>query len=354
MRRLLIPLLIIPVLAVAGLAALLIPRAESASPRLAGDVLPGKRAPTFALRDQSGKLVSLRSFAGEPVVLTFMQATCTQLCPIVAQEIQRAVTDVRHSGGNIGVVAISADPEHDTHQALLSFLRRHDLTGWHYLTASRAQLSPVWRGYYLYVAPPSAPKVLRNAHTSATYVLDGSGHERVLMVASFPPPVLDRDLRILAGLPAASGSSVAAPVPGHMAPGFTLSGLAGRSISLRSLRGHPVLVNFWATWCPACRREMPLLEKTYRDLSHRGLVVLGVDNQEDAASVRVYTRQAGATYPMVLDSSGTAEGQYDLGFLPNSYLIGPDGRIMAASQGAVTPAWIKAHVTPLVDGTGLG
>src|SRR5579864_4670240 len=105
-------ILLIPLVVVLAMAALLIPRG-GASPALAGTILTGHSAPVFRLQDQWGKSVSLTQFRGRPVVLTFLEAHCTQKCPLVANKIRSAVSDVVKSGGAVATLVISTDPEGD-------------------------------------------------------------------------------------------------------------------------------------------------------------------------------------------------------------------------------------------------
>src|SRR5438445_6553903 len=91
------------------------------------------------------------------------------------------------------------------------------------------------------------------------------------------------------------------PAIGDEAPPFTLDDLAGREVSLASFRGRPVILHFWATWCPVCREEMPILEEAARDRP-ADLTVLGINLAERRDKVAAYARGAGLTFPVLLDS----------------------------------------------------
>lgn len=346
-----IVLFLIPAIAAIGLGVLLIPRPGAAAPRLAGTILPGHSAPDFRLRAQTGRLVSLSGFRGRPVVITFLESHCRELCPIVAETVDRAARDVRASGGSVNLIAISTAPESDTPSAVAGFLRQHHLRGWRYLTSSRTVLSGVWAAYHLYVAPASAGPALRDAHTSATYMLDSAGHERVLFVGTPDARLLDRDLRILAGLPPAPGHVFADSLPhaGLLAPNITVQTLDGRHVTLRSLRGHTVLLNFWATWCVPCRHEVPFLAATARRYRARGLVVLGIDKSEGEGDVRAFLRAAGAHYPVAVDSDGSLLARYAVESLPASYLVDRGGVVRAIQIGVINRAWLGREVDPLLS-----
>ncbi|HLJ66085.1 MAG TPA: redoxin domain-containing protein [Chloroflexota bacterium] len=356
MRWLKTPWTLVALIVIGGLAALTIPRASSApapAPKLVGTILNGAPAPGFRLHDQFGRTVSLAQFRGRPVVLTFMEAHCTELCPLVAQSIHDALLQLGPAAKRIAVLAISVDPEGDTPAAVRTFSQQHGLFHtWHYLTASRTALAPIWRAYFLYVAPASAPAAVRDAHTSATYLIDSRGRERVLRAGALDQEELKRDLLILSGLPVSlrGPRQVAAPEVGHPAPDLTLAALKGPSLTLSAFRGKVVLLNFWATWCPPCRRESPLLAQWYRQLKKRGFVVLGVSEQDGAAAAAAFARSYHLSYPIALDGSGDLLATYNVSAMPTSFLIGRDGTIKAIKLGAVDDGFLKTEVSPLLGG----
>jgi len=114
---------------------------------------------------------------------------------------------------------------------------------------------------------------------------------------------------------------------------FTLSDLSGKKVSLSNYRGQVVFLNFWATWCPPCRGEMPSMERLYRKLKDKGLVVLAVDLQEDAKSVQKFVNELKLTFPVVLDSDGRVGATYGARSIPTSYLIGRDGSALGGMVG---------------------
>ncbi len=137
------------------------------------------------------------------------------------------------------------------------------------------------------------------------------------------------------------------------APGFTLTDLAGRSVSLESLKGRVVLLDFWATWCVPCRKSMPELQTLHERYSARGLTVLGVSIDEKAdAKVRKFIADKGFTYPVAVDSpKQPAWQEYRVKSIPAAWLIDRDGRIVAQWTGAAAPAAeLDARVRALVGG----
>lgn len=121
------------------------------------------------------------------------------------------------------------------------------------------------------------------------------------------------------------------PKVGAHAPAFSLHRLTGSGdLSLDSLRGKTVVLNFFASWCGPCKREAPVLEQLWRRDRGDHLVVLGVDTGPDAASDgRRFVQAHGITYPVVFDpNAGIAQNQYDLPGLPVTYVLNAQGRIV--------------------------
>jgi peroxiredoxin len=107
----------------------------------------------------------------------------------------------------------------------------------------------------------------------------------------------------------------------------------GKMLSLTGLRGKVVVVNFWATWCLECRPEMPMFERLHREFGAQGLSVIGINAREGAAAIRVYAKELGLTFPLILDPKGTINAAYGVIGLPTTFLIGRDGRPVALAIG---------------------
>lgn len=359
MKLLKLPLLAVLVIVVLGVAGILMPRGvvqqlaaqQVQQPTLQGTVIPRWKAPNFRLTDQFGKQVSFKQFRGRPVLLTFMQSHCTGQCPVAAETIHRTLAELGSSARHLVVLAVSADPEEDTPASARTFSRQHGmLHRWFYLMGSRRRLTPIWHAYHLYVAPANAPEKLKQAHTSATYLIDSEGRERVLMTGDPDQNVLIHDIRVLLGQPVKAPLVQAVPAAqvDHPAPSFALTELNGKQVSLQSLRGHPVLLNFWATWCTACRTEMPLVNRWYRQLRGQGFIVLGVDQQEGKATVSGFVHRFHLGYPIALDSSGSVSARYNVADLPSSILIDQQGTVTSVHIGILDPTYLTAHVAPLL------
>jgi peroxiredoxin len=117
---------------------------------------------------------------------------------------------------------------------------------------------------------------------------------------------------------------------GRQHANFTLTDLQGKSWSLSELRGKVVLVNFWATWCPPCRKEMPDLEALYHRFKGDGLVVLAISD-EDAAKVRPFIAERQVTYPILLDPGRKVNDLFQVEGIPKTFIYDREGKLVAQS-----------------------
>jgi peroxiredoxin len=111
---------------------------------------------------------------------------------------------------------------------------------------------------------------------------------------------------------------------------FTLTDLAGKSWTLRQLRGKVVLVNFWATWCPPCRKEMPDFEALYKRFSDQGLVILAISD-EDIAKVKPFITERNITYPVLLDPGRKVNQLFEVDGIPKSFVYNREGKLVTES-----------------------
>ncbi len=123
---------------------------------------------------------------------------------------------------------------------------------------------------------------------------------------------------------------------GNLAPDFQLNDLDGQPVSLGDFRGRPVLVNFWASWCPPCRAEMPFIQDTFADKkwADKGLVVLAVDIGESPLTVSEFVNNYGLTFPVLLDITKDVSLEYHVAAIPTTLLIDRDGIIQDIRIGA--------------------
>lgn len=120
---------------------------------------------------------------------------------------------------------------------------------------------------------------------------------------------------------------------GAVAPDMVLPLLDGEIQKLSELRGNVVVLNFWASWCGPCRAEMPALQAVQQDYARKGVVVMGVNQQEDAQTVAGFMNSVGASFPTMLDLDASVTHTYRVTGLPTTYFIGRDGVIRDAVFG---------------------
>lgn len=150
----------------------------------------------------------------------------------------------------------------------------------------------------------------------------------------------------LPGSTPALGSGRSGPVAGALAPDFTLDTLDGTHVTLSELRGRPVLINFWASWCTPCRIEMPDLVRAYEAYKDQGFLILGIDltYQDSIPDVRAFVKEFKMTFPVLLDTSGEVSQGYRLLGLPLSVFVDREGIIRRIHIGAMTKDQIEQFV----------
>jgi thiol-disulfide isomerase/thioredoxin len=134
---------------------------------------------------------------------------------------------------------------------------------------------------------------------------------------------------------------------------FSLPLLTGGTQTLSGLKGKVVFLNFWATWCPPCKSEMPSMDSLYRRFRERGLEFLAVDIQEARDSVEHFVSESRLSFPVALDESGRVSSIYGIRSIPTTFIIDRDGMIIATAMGGRnwdTSAVIAAFEVLLNDG----
>ena len=132
------------------------------------------------------------------------------------------------------------------------------------------------------------------------------------------------------------------------APDIRLHDLDGQPVSLADYRGQVVLVNNWATWCPPCRQEMPILDAYFREHRHQDFTIVAIDAGDPGEIVRDFTERYNMSFPVWVDPNSSALNSFRNNYLPSSYLINRGGQVIMVWSGAVTRASLEQNITPLL------
>jgi cytochrome c biogenesis protein CcmG, thiol:disulfide interchange protein DsbE len=134
------------------------------------------------------------------------------------------------------------------------------------------------------------------------------------------------------------------------APTGDLRELGGEGTgSLADHKGKVVVLNVWASWCPPCRSEMPLLQRTHDRIASQDALVLGIDSQDASEDAMRFLRENKITFPSLRDRDGEYAGDLGVAALPETFLIDRQGRIAALRRGPVDQAWLDENLTPLLE-----
>ncbi|MBI4296185.1 MAG: TlpA family protein disulfide reductase [Chloroflexi bacterium] len=129
---------------------------------------------------------------------------------------------------------------------------------------------------------------------------------------------------------------------------FTLPLFSGGNLTLSSLRGKPVVINFWASWCVPCREEAPILERTWRLYKDKGVTFIGVDIQDRESDARAYIKEFGITYPNGPDIGGKFTIDYGVSGIPVTFFVNREGLIVSRWVGAINERILVSRIEDLL------
>ncbi len=154
------------------------------------------------------------------------------------------------------------------------------------------------------------------------------------------------------GTGALSGPGIGAPAPDFTITTWTPNGGASQTVRLAALRGRPVVLNFWASWCYACKEEEPALVRAYRQYAHQGVEFIGVAVNDQRPDGEAFLRTYGVTFPSGPDdANGSITVAYALPGIPVTVFIGRDGVVMNRYTGAIKPADLDRAIQQLLKQT---
>lgn len=118
------------------------------------------------------------------------------------------------------------------------------------------------------------------------------------------------------------------------APDFTLTSESGKTYHLADFRGQVVLINFWATWCPPCRREMPSMDRMWKKIKGKGVQVFAINVGENADTIFEFLGSYPVNFPLLMDLDGSVIKRYPVTGLPTTYIVNPQGQVTHRAVGS--------------------
>ncbi len=186
--------------------------------------------------------------------------------------------------------------------------------------------------------------------TAGTAVRSGPDLRRLplrhLIVAATLPVLL---LAVMGTVLLVRGPIAPGATVGATAPDFQLADLDGNPVRLADLRGQPVVVNFWASWCGPCVEEFPLLRDAAAAHAHDGLAVVGIVYQDRSEAARDFMARHGGTWPTAMDPGGRVASAYGILGPPETFFIGRDGTIVARHIGQFSAASLDEKLTAIIE-----
>ena len=313
--------------------------------------------PTFELQDQQGQAFNSRSTAGKDLVVAAFHTSCHQTCPLYTAlffQLQK------HLPPGVLLAEVTTDPATDTPAVIADYGQRIG-AAWTFATGSADELTAFWKPFGVELASG-------DSHVSTLALIDRHGYVRLVYrgvpaVGSALPPALITSLGaqglqelasggdgwgapdVLAALLAISGPEQPSQNSGGRAPSFDLVGTDGRRANLAGMAGHPLVINFWASYCPPCRAEMPLLQKQVGAASGVQLVLI---NEGDAGqAARDFLNSVGVKQPSLLDSDLGVGRAYAVTALPTTVFVRADGSIAGRQVGQLDERVLAAQLSNL-------
>jgi thiol-disulfide isomerase/thioredoxin len=140
-------------------------------------------------------------------------------------------------------------------------------------------------------------------------------------------------LAVLCLAPTARAASNAPLSTGAAAPSFQLESLEGKSVNLADYKGQVVLLNFWASWCGPCRKEMPILDQLHKQYHNKGFTLVGVNVEPDSAAAVAWLKATPVTFPILFDTESKVSSLYEVAGMPNTVIIDRKGLVRYIHRG---------------------
>ena len=313
--------------------------------------------PPFALEDQGGKTFDNSAAAGQDLVIAAFHTTCHETCPLYTAlffQLQKKLP------GGVRLVEVTTDPDTDTPATLRGYAQSIGAS-WTFATGSAEALTSFWRPFGVELATG-------DAHVSTLALVDRHGYVRLVYrgvpaVGHDLPPQLVSSLGANGLSELASGGdgwssadvlkallTITGPIapslqPGGRAPAFSLLSTSGDRVSLGDLAGKPLVINFWASYCPPCRAEMPMLQRVMGSQTSAQLVL--VDEGDSGQSATAFLSSVGVPQTALLDSDLSVGHAYGAIALPTTVFVGVNGTIAFRQVGQLDERVLTAELATL-------
>ena len=313
--------------------------------------------PNYELVDQAGQPVDPVTTAGRDLVIAAFNTSCHETCPLYAAlffEIEQ------HMPAGVILAEVTTDPSTDTPAALSAYSHKIGAP-WTFATGSIDALTAFWKPFGVQLAAG-------DVHTSTLALVDRHGYVRLIYrgvpgVGAGMPPGLIAGLSPAGLHELASGgdgwgapdvlqalATIAGPIKapndaGGQAPAFSLTGTDGRQVTLANLAGNPAVINFWASYCPPCRAEMPLLRRLVGQ--RPGVQLVLVDEGDSSQAARSFLTSVGLNQAALLDSDLSVGHAYGAIAFPTTVFVRADGTIAARHIGQLDEGVLAAELTTL-------
>jgi len=313
--------------------------------------------PAYDLTDQAGMSFNPVTTSGKDLVIAAFHTTCHETCPLYTAlffQIQQ------HLPAGVMLAEVTTDPGTDSPAVLSSYAHRIGAP-WTFATGSADALTSFWKPFGVELATG-------DVHVSTLALVDRHGYVRLVYrgvpdIGAEMPPGLITSLSAQGLHDLASGgdgwgapdvlqalATIAAPIKpssdaGGQAPPFRLTGTDGHKTAVADLAGRPAVINFWASYCPPCRAEMPLLQRLVGQRSDMRLVL--VDEGDGSQAASAFLQSLGIKQAALLDSDLSVGRAYGAIALPTTVFVRADGTIAARHIGQLDEGVLAAQLTTL-------
>jgi cytochrome oxidase Cu insertion factor (SCO1/SenC/PrrC family) len=309
------------------------------------------RPPGFSLTDQYGRKVSLASFRGKAVALSFNDDRCSDLCTLLAQDIVVADHDLGVARRHVVFLSVNVNPFYPQVAAVRAWADEHGLShtaNWVSTTGPVPALRAVWKRYGVFVGLDRKTRTV--VHSTEIFFIDPTGTESALGefgvnaanttsyghdLAQVVDDLLPPSERVRVGgeptpSPSSGGAAVGAMAPSLRAPWL---GRPGALVNLASLRGRYVVLDFFSGSCAACAAQLSSVEAAARQLAGKA-AFLGIST--DGERGLALARRAGVGFPVAGDEGGRLSRSYEVHELPFAVIVGPKGHVVVRHPGSLT------------------